>query len=201
MPQVQINIAEVVDSADLLKGIREGRFDFVAMQTPYNFSPPPDDIEQLVDVKFPLILGCRARHPLAHVTSIRELNEAEWIFPATEDDTVTPLIEQDLSHYGLGIPKRTIRCRSNAVALELFEAFDVVGIFIKKMSEITFRRYGLVQIPINETLPDLHAGIFQRNGKIPTAASALILEIFLQDFKNFGAAFPVEPDDEHAVLA
>jgi DNA-binding transcriptional LysR family regulator len=194
MPQVQVNIAEAVDSADLVSGIREGKFDFVVMQTPREFFPPSGDIEQLVDVRFPLILGCRAAHPLAHARSIRELNETEWIFPAT-DDTTTPLIEQELSRYGMGTQKHNIRCRSNAIALDLIEASDLVGIFVEKTSDIIFRRYGLVQIPISENLPDLHAGIFQRNGKIPTTASALMLRIFLQDFKDFAAELPVERGD------
>jgi DNA-binding transcriptional LysR family regulator len=188
MPDVHVRIAEIAELSELLNGLREGEFDFAAVQTPYWFLPLPDDIEQLAEVTLPIIVGCREQHPLANATSLADLIDAEWIFPVGSEGATDLAISKGFAQYGLEVPRRPVHCHSRAVALDLFETMDFIGLFTRNFADINFKRYGLVQIRIKEKIPGLQAGIFQRKSAVQTAPSAYLMDCFLNILRSMESA-------------
>jgi LysR family transcriptional regulator of abg operon len=178
MPNVQVRITEISGRKALVQGLHQGDYDFAVMHTSDYFYPMPDDIERLATVDLPLILGCRSTHPLARATSITQLAGAQWILPAEQDKRGDAALAAAFGRFGSGLPFIPIRVGSLAAALSLYESMDLIGFFAKQMADVTFDRYNLVQIPIQETLPPLKTGIFQRAAQAQTTAAACLIECF-----------------------
>jgi LysR family transcriptional regulator of abg operon len=178
MPNIQVRISEVWGRDALIDGLVGGEFDFAMVLTAPYFYPLPDDIEKLAEIEIPLILGARAEHPLASSKSVTELMNVDWLIPFENTNELESSLESDFSKFGLKIPNRPIRCHSFAAAMEIFEKMDLIGVFSQRFSEAQFGRYNLVKIGIRETLPMIHAGIFQRQPYIQTEAAEYFIDCF-----------------------
>ena len=149
----------------------------MVLTAPY-FYPLPDDIERLAEIDIPLILGARVNHPLVNSKSITELMDVDWLIPFENTSQLESSLENDFSKFGLKIPNRPIRCHSFSAAMEIFEKMDLVGVFSKRFADIQFKRFNLAEIEIRETLPMIHAGLFQRQPYIQTEAAEYFIECF-----------------------
>jgi LysR family transcriptional regulator of abg operon len=178
MPNVEVRISEIWGRDPLIDGLVGGEFDFAMVLTAPYFYPLPGDIEKLAEIDIPLILGARASHPLVNSTSITELLDVDWLIPFENTHQLESSLENDFAKFGLKIPNRPIRCHSFSAAMEIFEKMDLIGVFSKRFAEIQFKRYDLVQIKIRETLPMIHAGLFQRQPYIQTEAAEYFIDCF-----------------------
>jgi LysR family transcriptional regulator of abg operon len=176
MPNVQVSVTEISGRKALIQGLRQGEFDFSVTQTPDYYFPLPDDIERLAQVDLPLILGCRASHPLAGATSVTELAQANWVFPADEDPRGDAALTAGFARFGMALPPNPFRVASLATALSLYTSMDLIGLFARPVAETTFERYNLVQIRTQETMPTLRTGLFQRATQTQTVAAACLIE-------------------------
>jgi LysR family transcriptional regulator, regulator of abg operon len=178
MPSVRISITEISGREALIDGLIGGKFDFATILTAPYFFPLPDEIETLASVDFPLIIGARATHPLVHSKSLSELIDAEWLIPFERSDSVELSLKNDFFKFGLKVPRRPVRCDNVTTALEIFGKMDFIGVFTKQFADIQFGRYNLVQIKVQETLPVLQAGMFQRRQYIQTQAAEYFIDCF-----------------------
>jgi LysR family transcriptional regulator of abg operon len=178
MPNIQVRISEVWGRDALIDGLVRGEFDFAMVLTAPYFYPLPVDIERLAEIDIPLIIGARSNHPLANSTSITELVDVDWLIPFENTNQLALSLENDFSKFGLKAPNRPIRCDSFAATMEIFGKMDIVGVFSKRFAEVQFERYNLVQIKIRETIPKIHAGIFQRHPYIQTDAAEYFIDCF-----------------------
>lgn len=178
MPGVQVTITEISGRDALIDGLVGGRFDFATILTAPYFFPLPGEIERLVAIDLPLIVGARTAHPLVDSKSLAELIDAEWLIPFERSDLLELSIKNDFSKLGLRVPKRPVHCETIATALEIYEKMNFIGVFTKKFADLQFERYNLSQIKIQETLPALQAGMFQRQRYIQTQAAEYFIECF-----------------------
>jgi DNA-binding transcriptional LysR family regulator len=178
MPNVQVSVTEISGRKAFIQGLRQGEFDFSVTQTPDYFFPLPEDIERVIRADLPLILGCRAGHPLAGATSVVELAQANWVFPADQDPRGDASLTAGFAHFGMALPPNPFRVASLAAALGLYASMDLIGLFAQPVAEATFERYNLVQIKTRETLPSLSTGLFQRAAQTQTTAAACLIECF-----------------------
>jgi len=178
MPNVQVKISEVWGRDVLVDGLVGGEFDFAMVLTAPYFYPLPDDIERLAEIDIPLVIGARTNHPLANSKSITELMDVDWLIPFENTNQLELSLENDFSKFGLKIPNRPIRCHSFSAAMEIFEKMDLIGVFTKRFADIQFKRYNLAKIEIRETLPMIHAGLFQRQPYIQTEAAEHFIDCF-----------------------
>jgi len=178
MPNIQVRISEVWGRDALIDGLVGGEFDFAMVLTAPYFYPLPDDIERLAEIDIPLIIGARANHPLVSSKSLIELMDVDWLIPFENTNQLESSLENDFAKFGLKIPNRPIRCHSFAAAMEIFEKMDIIGVFTKRFADIQFERYNLVEIKICETIPMIHAGIFQRQPYIQTEAAEYFIDCF-----------------------
>jgi LysR family transcriptional regulator, regulator of abg operon len=181
-PNVGVTISEIVEQSDLLDGLREGKFDFAVVHTPDCFVPLPDDIVELAGVSQPMVIGCREKHPLAKAASLVDLIDADWIFPVPCEGDAALAIRKVFAMSGLEVPLQPVHCNSWTVALDLFESLDFIGLFAESFADINFKRCGLVQVKIEETLPSLHVGVFQRKSHVQTESSAYFIDCFMDIF-------------------
>jgi LysR family transcriptional regulator of abg operon len=178
MPNIQVRVSEIARRDALIDGLLGGEFDFATVLTAPYFYPLPDDIERLAEVDVPLIIGARINHPLVNSKSIVELMGVDWIIPFENTSQLELSLENDFSKFGLKIPNRPIRCHSFAATMEIMEKMDLIGVFSKRFADVQFGRYNLAQIKIRETLPMIHAGIFQRQPYIQTEAAEYFIDCF-----------------------
>jgi len=104
--------------------------------------------------------------------------DVDWLIPFENTNQLELSLENDFSKFGLKIPNRPIRCHSFSAAMEIFEKMDLIGVFTKRFADIQFKRYNLAKIEIRETLPMIHAGLFQRQPYIQTEAAEHFIDCF-----------------------
>jgi LysR family transcriptional regulator of abg operon len=178
MPSVQVRVSEISGRDALIDGLVGGEFDFAMVLTAPYFYPLPDDVERLAEIDIPLIIGTRPNHPLANSKSISELMDVDWLIPFEGANPLESSLENDFAKFGLKIPNRPIRCHSFSATMEIFGKMDLIGVFAERFADVQFDRYNLVQIKIRETLPVIHAGIFQRQPYIQTEAAKYFIDCF-----------------------
>ena len=167
LPAVDVQFSEAV-LPWMLARLRDGFLDFaVAHVVPGTLDAQFEALE-LFPVQ--LVVGLRERHPLRGARSLQDLYGGEWILPGDDHggrDAVSPLF----TPLGLPPPARIIQGQSVTVALGLVGHMDLIGLFVEPLVKLTFKRHGIRQVDVVESLPTLNVCVIRRRGQLPTPAA------------------------------
>jgi DNA-binding transcriptional LysR family regulator len=94
---------------------------------------------------------CRAKHPLAHATSLKELRHAEWI-----TTSITPKAENEIGdlfkRYGLPAPMLALQSQSALTLVTCLTSSDLLAMAPAQWRDSPIANRQLATIPVEEQL-------------------------------------------------
>ena len=170
-----------------LSGLSDGTLDFVvAHALPGSI---PETVDQIPLFAVAQVVGARAAHPLAHATSLAQLQDADWLVPSywTKDiDLLTAIFGPQ----GLRIPASVVQCQSFLVAASLLSEIDLLSVFAAPLVSRELRLRGLVALPLEEPLPQTTISILTRPDSRRTPTASRFIECFVEAAARFQEAAP-----------
>jgi len=169
-PKIHLHIIEGFYPT-LEQGLQDGSFDFYVGPDPGLTLPRALDRETLLAGRRAVL--CRAKHPLASATSLKELANAEWI-----TTSITPKAEKELGvlfrRYGLPEPTLAMRSQSALTLLTCLTHSDLLAMAPAQWTLSPFADRILTQIQVKEELSAPSIIIVTRSG-VPLAPAASFL--------------------------
>jgi DNA-binding transcriptional LysR family regulator len=167
-PRAQVRIREGMRTA-LLPLVRDETLDFTIAE---NVAGRGD-----ADVKFrpllqpELVVACRKGHPLARASSLKELEQANWL--VFNGPGANGALERSFEAHGLTSPNALVHCESYATALALIARTDLLGLVLRELVEAPMTEQLLQHVNVREKISRPALGIFSRAGAplSPTAAA------------------------------
>lgn len=158
----------------LESGLREGGVDFYVGPDPGRALAPELSREVLFPNRRTVL--CRAGHPLAAATSLRELCDADWATTSITieaEDEIGILFER----YGLPPPKLALRSQSALTLMTCLSHSDLLAMAPVQWSESTLTHGVLSTIPVEEELAAPAIVIIQRADLPLTPAATHLLDL------------------------
>jgi LysR family transcriptional regulator, regulator of abg operon len=147
-PQVHLHIIEGFYPT-LTSGLQDGSMDFYIGPDPGLKLPSVLRKEILLPGERAVL--CRARHPLAHATSLKELRHAEWI-----TTSITPKAENEIGdlfkRHRLPEPKLALQSQSALTLLTCLTNSDLLAMAPPQWIESPIASRLLTTIPVEEEL-------------------------------------------------
>jgi DNA-binding transcriptional LysR family regulator len=166
MPLVNLHLEEVT-IPDALARLRNGALDIAAL---HHVQALDSDLVQVPLYSTQFVVAMRAGHPLANVTRLHELLDAEWIATVGADHFPHSVMMAMFNAHGLPVPKRLVRAPSSfAVTLGLVSQTDVIGCFTRPLAQMV-APLGIRVAQIEDALPNYDLSIISRRDLLPTPA-------------------------------
>jgi DNA-binding transcriptional LysR family regulator len=147
-PKVRLRIIEGFYPT-LESGLKEGDVDFYIGPDPGLTLPPALQKQVLLTGERAVL--CRAKHPLANATSLKQLVHAEWI-----TTSITPRAESEIGdlfkRYGLPEPILTLQSQSALTLLTCLANSDLLAMAPAQWVESPLANRILSTIPVKEEL-------------------------------------------------
>ncbi|PQV57739.1 DNA-binding transcriptional LysR family regulator [Defluviimonas denitrificans] len=173
---------EVAPSSDLVRGLEEGRFDFILARFPpgydsraFRVTPARAEVVSLV---------VRAEHPLAHrrAIPIAELSGYEWVI----QERASPIriaIDGAFHAAGAPVPANVTNTSSLLVMLAIIETSDAIVTLSEEVAGLLTRgspRPGLVALDLADTISVAPYFIIQNRAQRLSRAAEQVLERIVQ---------------------
>ena len=130
---------------------------------------------------------CRARHPLANATSLKELRDAEWI-----TTSITPKAENEIGdlfkRYRLPEPTLALQSQSALTLLTCLTNSDLLAMAPAQWTDSPIANRLLTTIPVKEELSAPPIIVVMRSD-VPLAPAASFLLDMMKDGTNGARAF------------
>ncbi|MEW9583410.1 LysR family transcriptional regulator [Paraburkholderia sp. DGU8] len=166
MPLVSLHLEEVT-IPDALARLRNGALDIAAL---HHVQALDSDLVQVPLYSTQFVVAMRAGHPLADVTRLHQLLEAEWIATVGADHFPHSVMMAMFDMHGLPVPQRLVRAPSSfAVTLGLVSQTDVIGCFTRPLARMV-APLGIHIAPLEDALPNYDLSIISRRDLLPTPA-------------------------------
>ena len=166
MPLVNLHLEEVT-VPDALARLRNGTLDLAAI---HHVQALDSDLVQIPLYSTQFVVTMRAGHPLANVTRLSELLDAEWIVTVGADHFPHSVMMAMFNAHGLPVPKRLLRAPSSfAVTLGLVSQTDVISCFTRPLAQ-KVAPLGIRVAQIEDALPNYDLSIISRRDLLPTPA-------------------------------
>jgi DNA-binding transcriptional LysR family regulator len=122
-----------------------------------------------------MIAAARIGHPILRASSVEGLADWEWLLPY-DDESAPDLMRQLFAATGQPPPKRVVRCTSSAMGLKVVGASDLLGVFVHTMEKDEFPHYGIVKVPLFDSLAALDVCVISRPGTVLSPAAQNFLD-------------------------
>lgn len=147
-PKVRLHIIEGFYPT-LAPGLQDGSVDFYIGPDPGLKLPSTVQKELLFSGERAVL--CRAKHPLAHATSLKELRHAEWI-----TTSITPKAENEIGdlfkRYGLPAPMLALQSQSALTLVTCLTSSDLLAMAPAQWRDSPIANRQLATIPVEEQL-------------------------------------------------
>lgn len=155
-------------------GLRDGSVDFYV--GPDSGGKPVAELSR--ELLFPnrRVVLCRAGHPLAGATALRDLAEADWVttsITADAGDEIGALFDQ----HGLAAPRLAVRAQSALTLMTCLTHSDLLAMVPVQWSEFALTRGVLVTIALREELAAPPIVVVQRAALPLTPAATHLLDL------------------------
>lgn len=170
-PQVQVHCIEGTYPA-IAPALRDGTLDFAV--TPFKSTGIEAGLEAEALYHSEVVIVAKQQHPLAQVTSLRDLHGARWAH-ATVSRGPGAVIEEAFRALGLEPPKPVMIFESLLSLPEVVANTDLVATLPRRIFEQRHVKDTLCVIPIQETLPTLNMTILRRANQALTPAANELL--------------------------
>jgi LysR family transcriptional regulator, regulator of abg operon len=183
-PDVQLHVIEGLYPT-VEAGIRDGSIDFYVGPPPERPLPPDLLREELFPNK--RVILCRASHPLAGATSLRELTDAEWLTTSITHRAQEELGELFTKH-DLPPPRLAVRSQSALTMITFLMHSDLLAMVPSEWLSFPPMAGVVMGIPVRESLPGPPMVAIRRTG-VPLIPAAE----FLMDLIRRGSAQRRQP--------
>ncbi|OLL31461.1 hypothetical protein BTH42_10970 [Burkholderia sp. SRS-W-2-2016] len=186
-PQVGLRVRDTLYPR-ALEQVRAGELDIALGPLPMEGFGRDLLVHPLFDSR--IIIAARRSHPLAHVTSLAALADADWVLSGPAGGPGDPRNLRYETEFA-GTPKVRLECESFATLLALMPRMDVVGIMPKGF----FDRHGpamdLIELPIADALPSttIHA-LYRADAPLTVPAQRLLDAFVAEAAEQQGVASP-----------
>lgn len=192
MPEMQLEFYEGLLNI-VMPRLRDGSLDF-SLGKPSSASLHAEFTQTPIFATESAVV-VRHDHPLAHVQSLHDLQECEWLLnwdPASKE-----MIADDVfRRHGLPMPRKVHLAHSFIVAMGLIMNTDMVSIFPWPLVETRFARENLRALTLHEEVDRTVVSIVARRG-VPLSPAA---ECFLDCLKHAIHAGEASTDPERRRL-
>ena len=170
-PQVHVSVIDAIYPRALTM-VRAGELDIVAGPMPADGVGRDLRVAPLFDAQ--QILVVRASHPLAGARRLADLQCAAWVVTGPRDGPGDP-IHLGFDSRGLATPPVVLQCESFSTLVAVMPSIDAVAIMPQGFFTAYASRMGIVQLPIEDTLPrvTLHA-VWRADTPLTSAATRLL---------------------------
>lgn len=179
-PNIEVTI-EVAPSTELMRGLVEGRFDFVICRIPTGYDSRDFQLYPARSEQVSLLV--RPEHPLAAHEKLKldALLDFEWVIQEI-GSPIRQAIENAFSSQGLRTPQRIINSSSHLVMLSMLEATDAI---VPQSEEVASLLCGdkihsnlrRLSLSVDISVPPCFV-ILNRAAQIGKAAENLLHEVF-----------------------
>lgn len=157
-PRARLRIVEGL-ARNLLPSVRDETLDFAMGLKTIAALDPALRFRPLY--RSELLVAARKGNPLRHARSLAELAAADWLAVSTLDLPGGEM-ERLFAAAGLAPQRPSIQCESHGIMVALLAGTDMVGLMQRRMLKEPYAREFLQEIPLEETVPTVTAGIFTR---------------------------------------
>ena len=154
--------------------LREGAVDFYVGPDPQQKLPAELSREELFENRRTVL--CRAGHPLAAATSLRELQDADWVttsITVEAKDEIGALFEG----YGLRAPKLALRSQSALTLITALSNSDLLAMGPVQWRDFAPMRGVLATVPVREELAAAPMVVVTRADLPLTPAATFLLDL------------------------
>lgn len=170
-PLVQVHCIEATYPA-IAPELRDGRLDFAV--TPFNANDLEAGLEAESLYLSEVVIVANKQHPLAKVTSLKELHKARWAH-ATVTRGPGAVIEEAFRAGGMEPPRPAMIFESLLALPEVVANSDLVATLPRRIVEQAHVMQKLCVIPIKQTLPTLNITVLRRSNQALTPAANELL--------------------------
>lgn len=132
-----------------------------------------------------LRIVARKGHPLASVTSLADLVDADWLMNPSPESS-SQMLFNCFSEHGLPIPARVVECPSYAVAHSLMQGSDLIAAMPEQLLDVEWARDRFVVVPIREAIPPLSVQVVTRRDSPLTPAASMLLDCLRDSARRHG---------------
>lgn len=173
MPLVSLHLEEVT-VPDALARLRNGKLDLAAI---HHVLALDNDLVQVPLYSTQFVVTMRAGHPLANVTRLSELLDAEWIVTVGADHFPHSVMMAMFSAHGLPVPKRLLRAPSSfAVTLGLVSQTDAISCFTRPLAQ-RVAPLGIRVAQIEDALPNYDLSMDEPTAGLDVSVQARLLDL------------------------
>ena len=160
-PQVTLRVVAGVFPG-LLSALRDGNIHLAVVPLPR--SPLPGDIDSQPLLLTRQIVIAREGHPLARCRRLKDLAQAQWIFPSADSGTALSLSEA-FAAQKLGKPLCRTTCETLTGMHAVIGASDLLGVVPDELQGARrFVPQGLIPLPLQDALPGHFLHLMTRRG-------------------------------------
>jgi LysR family transcriptional regulator, regulator of abg operon len=172
----RLDFTETIGTAH--EGLRDGTFDFLI-----GLAPPQALSANFVSrdlFRCDLAIVARVDHPLAHATSLRDLDGQSWAMTMRED-THEQRHSAMLKRHGLRLtPNQVHYARSTLILMAMTEGSDMLTVCPWPLVESPLMRNRLIALPIKDEMPVMTTSFVMRRGDTLSAAAQLMIECVME---------------------
>jgi len=183
-PQVRLRMRDALYPF-ALRQLRAGELDLAIGPLPVEGVGPDLVVQPLFDSQD--VIAARRGHPLSGAKRLKDLVDASWVLTGPSGGPGDP-IRLRFEAFGLATPKVRLECESFSTLLGVMPHLDVVGI----MPRGFFDRYGprtdLIDLPIEDPLPNTTIHIVTRADTPLTLPARRLLDAFVQEAREMRSA-------------
>lgn len=188
-PQVRVRLKDALYPF-ALQQLRAGALDLAIGPLPVEGVGQDLIVQPLFDSQD--VIAARRGHALAGATRLADLVDAVWVLTGPTGGPGDPA-RLRFEALGLKTPQAQLECESFSTLLGLMLKLDIVGI----MPLGFFERYGprtnLVQLPIEDPLPNITIHVIARADAPLTLPAQRLLDAFVNEAREMGAVVDGSP--------
>lgn len=182
-PQVQVGVLDAIYPRALTM-VRAGELDLAAGPLPPKGAGRDLRVAPLFDAQ--QILVARASHPLAGARRLSDLQHAAWVVTGPPDGPGDPR-QLGFERQGLATPPVVLQCESFSTLVAVMPSIDAVAIMPQGFFAEYAHRAGIVQLPIEDPLPQVTLHAVWRADTPLTAPATRLLEALEQEAREVRA--------------
>ena len=172
-PKVRLHIIEGFYPT-LEQGLQNGSVDFYIGPDPGK--PLPQALEKELLLTGGRAVLCRAKHPLVHATTLKQLTKAEWITTSITAEAESEIGDLFKRH-GLPEPTLALQSQSALTLLSCLAHTDLLAMAPAQWTESPFANRVLTTIPVKEDLSAASIIIVRRSDVPLVPAAGYLLDI------------------------
>ena len=176
-PKIEVSV-EVGPSAELVRGLEEGRFDFILARFPPGHDPRAFEAQPARTEEVALLV--RAGHPLAarDPVGLRDLVDFDWVVQE-RGSPIRQAVEEAHRAENVPVPARVTNSSSLLVALAMLEEGDTIAPLTREVADLLTRsggRYAILR-PERTITVSPYFVIRNRSGEKTRAVERVLNEV------------------------